>query len=43
MKGKITEKIVPYILVAPAMIGILLFVVYPIIKLIHMSFYKVNQ
>ena len=23
MKGKITEKIVPYILVAPAMIGIL--------------------
>ena len=43
MRDRFKEKVVPYLLVAPAMTGILLFVVYPIVKLIQMSFYKVNQ
>ena len=43
IKDRFLEKIGPYLLVAPAMTGIALFVVYPIIKLISMSFYKVNQ
>lgn len=42
-KGRLWEKISPYVLIAPAMVGIMLFVVYPVIKLIYMSFYKVNQ
>jgi sn-glycerol 3-phosphate transport system permease protein len=36
------ERIRPYLLVAPAMIGICLFVMYPVIYLIYLSFYKYN-
>jgi len=32
----------PYVMIGPAMAGILLFVIYPIIYLIYLSFYKYN-
>lgn len=37
------SKWIPYFLIAPAIVGILFFVIYPMINLIYMSFYKVNQ
>lgn len=36
------KKICPYLLILPAMTGIALFVLYPMIKLVTQSFYKVN-
>lgn len=36
------EKIKPYLMVAPAMFGIAVFTIYPVIRLISWSFYKVN-
>lgn len=36
------EKIMPYIMIAPAMIGIFLFVIYPIIHLVYLSLYDYN-
>lgn len=40
---KIKEYIFPYLLILPSMIGIGLFVVYPIIKVIILSFYSTNM
>jgi sn-glycerol 3-phosphate transport system permease protein len=40
---KIRELIKPYIMIAPAMTGIGLFTVYPVIKLILLSFYETNM
>ena len=37
------KKWIPYLLVAPAMAGIALFVIYPMVNLVYMSFFKVNQ
>lgn len=37
------KSLTPYLLIAPAMTGIGLFVLYPLFKLIYLSFYKVNQ
>lgn len=43
MKAKgALSKVCPYILILPAMAGIVLFVLYPMVKLIIQSFYKVN-
>ena len=39
---KQTSKIIPYLLIAPAIIGILIFTVYPMIKVIYLSFFKTN-
>lgn len=42
-KQKIWESAVrPYIMIAPAMIGIILFVIYPVLYLVKLSFYKYN-
>ncbi|CAG7598019.1 sn-glycerol-3-phosphate transport system permease protein UgpA [Paenibacillus solanacearum] len=41
-KNTLWAKIRPYLLTAPAMIGIGLFVMYPVIYLIYLSFYKYN-
>lgn len=40
---KIKDTVKPYMLVAPAMIGIFLFSIYPIYSLIRMSFYNINM
>lgn len=37
------KYIIPYVLIAPAMIGILVFVIYPVIKLVILSFYDTNM
>ena len=42
-KVKDGKKWIPYLLVAPAMAGIALFVIYPMVNLVYMSFFKVNQ
>ncbi|UUZ82264.1 sugar ABC transporter permease [Paenibacillus sp. P26] len=36
------EAVRPYVMILPAMAGILLFVIYPVIYLIKLSFYKYN-
>lgn len=36
-------NIIPYLLIAPAMVGIILFVIYPVIKLVVLSFYDTNM
>lgn len=36
------ETIRPYIMILPAMVGILLFVIYPVFYLVKLSFYKYN-
>lgn len=41
-RSRIWEAIRPYALVLPAMIGVILFVVYPVGYLIKLSFYKYN-
>ncbi|MCR8630460.1 carbohydrate ABC transporter permease [Paenibacillus radicis (ex Xue et al. 2023)] len=41
-KKRLWEAIRPYIMVLPAMTGIILFVIYPVIYLIKLSFYKYN-
>ncbi|WP_284645247.1 carbohydrate ABC transporter permease [Paenibacillus silviterrae] len=41
-KRRIWELIRPYLMVLPAMTGIILFVIYPVIYLIKLSFYKYN-
>lgn len=43
MKTKVREKLKPYLLLLPAFVGIGLFTVWPVIKLIFWSFFKVNQ
>lgn len=42
MKKMESKKIVPYILILPAMTGIVLFVLYPMVSLFYKSFFKVN-
>lgn len=41
-KRRIWEGIRPYVLIAPAMAGILLFVMYPVGYLIYLSLFKYN-
>lgn len=41
-KKRIWEAIRPYVMVLPAMTGIILFVIYPVIYLVQLSFYKYN-
>lgn len=43
MKSGLKEKIKPYLLLLPAFIGIIVFTVFPVIKLVYWSFLKVNQ
>lgn len=43
MKKRFVDKIKPYLLLLPAFIGIGLFTIYPVIKAIYWSFFKVNQ
>ena len=40
---KFATKIRPYIMTAPALAGILLFTIYPIIKLIQLSLMNTNM
>jgi sn-glycerol 3-phosphate transport system permease protein len=41
-KKRIWEAIRPYVMILPAMTGIILFVIYPVLYLIYLSFYKYN-
>jgi sn-glycerol 3-phosphate transport system permease protein len=41
-KKKIWAKLRPYVMIAPAMTGIFLFVIYPMFYLVYLSFYKYN-
>ncbi|WP_068775868.1 carbohydrate ABC transporter permease [Paenibacillus sp. FJAT-26967] len=41
-KKRIWEAVRPYLMILPAMAGILLFVIYPVFYLIKLSFYKYN-
>ncbi|SFL99766.1 carbohydrate ABC transporter membrane protein 1, CUT1 family (TC 3.A.1.1.-) [Paenibacillus sp. 1_12] len=41
-KKTLWETLRPYLMIAPAMLGILTFVIYPIAYLIYLSFYKYN-
>lgn len=43
MKTRLIDKLKPYLLLLPAFIGIGAFTVYPVIKVIIWSLYKVNQ
>lgn len=43
MKKTLKDRLVPYFLIAPAMIGVFMFVVYPVFKLIHLSLYDTNM
>ena len=39
---RIGHAIMPYLLISPAMLGILLFTVYPVFRVIYLSFFKTN-
>ncbi|WP_042462075.1 carbohydrate ABC transporter permease [Neobacillus dielmonensis] len=41
-RGKLWEKLRPYVMIGPAMIGIGLFVIYPLFYLIYLSLFKFN-
>ncbi|CAG7597274.1 sn-glycerol-3-phosphate transport system permease protein UgpA [Paenibacillus solanacearum] len=41
-KRKLWETLRPYVMIFPAMTGIVLFVIYPVLYLIYLSFYKYN-
>jgi sn-glycerol 3-phosphate transport system permease protein len=41
-KNRLWGKLRPYVMIAPAMTGTILFVIYPICYLIYLSFYKFN-
>ena len=43
MKTRLIDKLKPYLLLLPAFIGIGMFTVYPVIKVIYWSLFKVNQ
>lgn len=43
MKTRLIDKLKPYLLLFPAFIGIAVFTIYPVIKVIYWSLYKVNQ
>ena len=38
----VVRKLTPYLLISPAIIGILIFTVYPMIKVVYLSFFKTN-
>ena len=38
----VVRKLIPYRLISPAIIGILIFTVYPMIKVVYLSFFKTN-
>lgn len=42
-KRKISSKVLPYLMIAPAMIILLVFVVYPILYMVYLSFFKWNM
>ena len=42
MSSKVINKLKPYFMVAPAMAGVAVFTIYPIYKLIALSFYNTN-
>jgi sn-glycerol 3-phosphate transport system permease protein len=42
-KQRLWGKFRPYIMIAPAMAGIIVFVIYPILYLIYLSFFKYNM
>ena len=39
---RVGHALMPYLLIAPAMLGILLFTVYPVFRVIYLSFFKTN-
>lgn len=41
-KRSLWERLRPYVLIAPAMAGIGMFVIYPVLYLVYLSFYKYN-
>ncbi|GIQ64482.1 hypothetical protein PACILC2_30500 [Paenibacillus cisolokensis] len=41
-KRRIWQSVRPYVMIGPAMIGIITFVIYPMLYLIYLSFYKYN-
>lgn len=41
-KQKVWEKLRPYVMIGPAMIGIFVFVIYPILNLIYLSLFDYN-
>ncbi|MFD1177553.1 carbohydrate ABC transporter permease [Paenibacillus puldeungensis] len=41
-KRSLWERLRPYVLIAPAMVGIGMFVIYPVLYLLYLSFYKYN-
>ncbi|MCS7462715.1 sugar ABC transporter permease [Paenibacillus doosanensis] len=41
-RRKVWEAARPYVMIGPAMIGIFLFVIYPVLYLVKLSFYKYN-
>ena len=43
MKTRFIDKIKPYLMLFPAFFGIALFTIWPVIKVIYWSFFKVNQ
>ena len=43
MKTRLIDKLKPYLLLLPAFIGIAVFTIYPAIKVIYWSLFKVNQ
>ena len=38
----VARKLTPYLLISPAIIGILIFTVYPMIRVVYLSFFKTN-
>lgn len=42
-KRSVAKKVRPYVMIAPAMLGILVFTIYPIIKLIELSLKDTNM
>ncbi|MDD9269210.1 carbohydrate ABC transporter permease [Paenibacillus sp. GCM10023248] len=42
-KMRLWSKLRPYVMIAPAMAGILVFVIYPILYLVYLSFFKYNM
>lgn len=42
-KQRLWGKLRPYVMIAPAMAGIIVFVIYPIVYLVYLSFFKYNM
>lgn len=43
MKTRFIDKVKPYLMLLPAFVGIAMFTIWPVIRVIWWSFYKVNQ